>query len=606
VLVGVPHDMPIAGYGGHTVNPLRLYSAHALEEFDIGTFQAGHHVEAFRGKLDHERISKLLYPADESDAGKELRLLQEYFFVACALRDVLHRHLEAEERLEDLPERAAIQLNDTHPALAIVELLRLFVDEHGLPLERAWELVQRTFAYTNHTLLPEALERWSQPLLERVLPRHMDLIEQINGRFLEGVVERWPGDLDRMRRMSIIEEGHPKHVRMANLAIVGSHAVNGVSELHTELIRTRLVPDFHALWPERFQNKTNGISPRRWLCKANPGLAALVTEHIGKGWECDLERLRGLEEWADDPAFQEAFRGVKRENKQRLAALVKATTGVRVDPSSLFDVHVKRLHEYKRQLLAAMHVIHLYLSIVEDGNTGRAPRTCIFAGKAAPGYFIAKLVLKLISEVARTVNADPRTEGRLRVVFVPDYRVTLAERIIPAADLSEQISTAGHEASGTGNMKLALNGALTIGTLDGANIEIRDAVGPENIYIFGLRAHEVEELRASGAHDPRRHYESNANLRRILDAIGGDRFCPGEPGVFRPIWNNLLEHGDPYLHLADFGDYALTQQRVERDFQDESSWTRRAIYNVARVGHFSSDRAIREYAAEIWGIEPVS
>jgi starch phosphorylase len=434
----------------------------------------------------------------------------------------------------------------------------------------------------------------------------MDLIEQINSRFLEQVVQHWPGDLDRMRRMSIIEEGYPKHVRMANLAIVGSHTVNGVSELHTELIRTRLVPDFHALWPERFQNKTNGISPRRWLCKANPGLSALVTEHIGGGWECDLDRLQALEEFADDPGFQKAFRSVKRENKQRLATLVQETTGVRIDPESMFDVHVKRLHEYKRQLLAAMHVIHLYLSIVEDGRAPRAPRTCLFAGKAAPGYFMAKLVLKLISEVARTVNADPRTEGALRVAFVPDYRVTLAERIIPAADLSEQISTAGHEASGTGNMKLALNGALTIGTLDGANIEIRDAVGPENIYIFGLRAHEVEELRASGAHDPRRHYERSASLRRVVDAIGGDRFCPDEPGAFRPLWDNLLEHGDPYLHLADFGDYVLTQRRVERDFRDQSSWTRRAIHNVARVGHFSSDRAVREYAAEIWGVDPVS
>jgi starch phosphorylase len=434
----------------------------------------------------------------------------------------------------------------------------------------------------------------------------MDLIEQINARFLQQVLTCWPGDVDRMRRMSIIEEGYPKHVRMANLAIVGSHTVNGVSELHSELIRTRLAPDFHALWPERFQNKTNGISPRRWLCKANPRLSALVTEHIGTGWECDLDRLRNLEDWADDPDFHKAFRSVKRENKERLASIVKQTTGIEIDPNAMFDVQVKRLHEYKRQLLAAMHVIHLYLSIVEDGRSPTAPRVCLFAGKAAPGYFMAKLVLRLISELARTVNADPRTDGQLRVAFVPNYRVTLAERIIPAADLSEQISAAGHEASGTGNMKLALNGALTIGTLDGANIEILDAVGSENIYIFGLRTHEIEELRASGVHDPRRYYEANRALRRVVDAIGSDRFCPEEPGLFRPLYDNLLEHGDPYHHLADFGDYEATQRRVERDFRDESSWTRRAILNVARVGHFSSDRAIREYASEIWGVEPVT
>ncbi len=604
-LVGVAHDMPIVGHGGHSVNVLRLYSAHALDEIDLASFHSGDHAAAFRDKISYERISKLLYPADEHPAGRELRLLQEYFFVACALRDILSHHREAGEPLHRLPDFAAIHLNDTHPALAVVELLRLLVDDHGLELEAAWRIVERTTAYTNHTLLPEALECWPLPLLQRVLPRHLQLIELVNARFLEQVTARWPGDVDRMRRMSIIEEGEPKQARMANLAIVGSHAVNGVSALHSRLVATRLVPDFHELWPERFHNKTNGVTPRRWLARANPGLAALVTERIGPGWIRDLEALRGLEAHTGDPVFLERFRAVKSENKRRLAETVETCTGVRIDPAALLDVQVKRIHEYKRQLLAALHVAHLYLELADDGRAPETPRTCLFAGKAAPSYAMAKLVIRLLGAIARTVNDDPRSEGLLRVVFVPDYGVSLAERIVPAADLSEQISTAGREASGTGNMKLALNGALTIGTLDGANIEIRDAVGDENIYIFGLRAEQIEELERGGGYDPRAVADASPPLRRVLDALREGRFAPDARELFQPIVASLLEHGDRYYHLADFEPYAAAQRQVARDFRDAEGWSRRAALNVARIGYFSSDRAVREYAAETWGIAPV-
>jgi starch phosphorylase len=604
-LVGMAHDMPIVGFGGNSVNVLRLFSAHALDEIDLVSFQSGDHVAAFRDKISYERISKLLYPADEHAVGRELRLLQEYFFVACALRDILSRHREAGEPLHRLPELASIHLNDTHPALAVVELLRLLVDDNGLELEAAWRIVERTFAYTNHTLLPEALECWPLPLLQRVLPRHLQLIELVNARFLEQVSARWPGDVERMRRMSIIEEGEPKRARMANLAIVGSHAVNGVSVLHSQLVETRLVPDFHELWPERFHNKTNGITPRRWLSRANPGLSALISERIGSGWVCDLEALRGLEVHTDDEAFRARFRAVKRANKLRLAATVESRTGVVIDPDAMLDVQVKRIHEYKRQLLAALHVAHLYLELVEDGRDPLAPRTCLFAGKAAPSYFMAKLVIRLLCAVAKTVNEDPRCQGRLRVVFLPDYGVSIAEHIIPAADLSEQISTAGREASGTGNMKLALNGALTIGTLDGANIEIRDRVGEENIYIFGLRAEEIEELERSGGYDPAAQLAASPALQRVLGALREGRFSPDARDLFHPILATLLEHGDRFYHLADFEPYLETQRRAASDFRDASEWSRRAALNVARIGYFSSDRTVREYAEETWGLTPV-
>jgi starch phosphorylase len=586
------------------VNFLRLYAARASDEFDMQIFNQGDYLRAVQAHMALETISLVLYPPATSEAGKELRLLQEYFFVACALRDIVGRHRRRFGYLADLSESAAIQLNDTHPALAVPELMRIFIDDEGMPFETAFEITRRTLGYTNHTLLPEALEKWPRPLMESVLPRHVELIEQVNDRFLQRITTRWPGDLDRMRRMSIVEEGHPKHLRMAHLAIIGSHSVNGVAKLHSDLIQRELVPDFYELWPERFRNVTNGITPRRWLSHANPDLAALISSRIGRGWVTELEEIRGLEPHADDPAFRAAFREVKRGNKQRLAAIVRDAVGIEIAPEALFDVQVKRIHEYKRQLLACMHVIHEYLELVEEGHAPEVPRVHVFGGKAAPDYFIAKLIIKLINSVAAVVNGDPQVDGLLRVVFLPNYRVTLAERIIPAADLSEQISTAGKEASGTGNMKFALNGALTIGTLDGANIEILEAVGAENIYIFGLKADEVHELQKSGSYHPRLHYEQSESGRRVMDAIREDRFCPRDPGMFRPIWDHVVEHGDPYFHLADFESYVATQRRAAHDFLDPEDWSRRAILNVARVAYFSSDRAIREYAREIWHVEP--
>jgi starch phosphorylase len=602
VILGIPQDMPVVGYGARTVNWLRLYSARTADEFDVDIFNRGEYLHAFERKLATERISKLLYPSGSSEAGRELRLLQEYFFVACALQDVVARFRSEQRDFDRLPDEVAIQLNDTHPALAVAELVRLLVDDHAVPFDRAVDLTRRTLAYTNHTLLPEALEAWSRPLLARVIPRHLQIIEEINARFLNEVELRWPGDLDRLRRMSIIEEGEPKNVRMANLAIVGSHAVNGVSELHSELIRTRLVPDFAELWPERFHNVTNGVTPRRWLLLANPGLARLVTERIGSGWVRELDALRELEPALEEPAFREALRAVKRANKVRLAERVRALTRVVLDPDSLFDVQVKRIHLYKRQLLAALHAIHLYQRIADDGVEPEVPRTCLFAGKTAPEYFLAKLVIRLLNGIARVVNGDPRTRDRLRVVFVPDYRVSLAEVIIPAADLSEQISTAGFEASGTGNMKLALNGALTMGTLDGANIEIRDAVGDENLYIFGLRADEVSRIRAEG--DPKRFVSESPALARALHELSTDRFAEDAPGVFQPLLAHLFEARDPFCVLADFEAYRVAQERAAREHRDADAWSRRAGLTIARMGRFSSDRAIREYGERIWGLSP--
>ena len=605
VIVGIPHDLPVVGLGGRTVNHLRLYSARSPDEFDIDIFNRGDYLRAFERKLAIERISKVLYPSDSNEQGRELRLLQEYFFVACALRDIFSQYREIHDSWDALPDKVAIHLNDTHPALAVAEFIRLLVDDNGLPFDRALALANQSFAYTNHTLMPEALESWPSWLLERVVPRHLQIIEEINARLLSEVELRWPGDVERVRRISIIDEDPQKHVRMAHLAITGSHSVNGVSALHSELVKTSLVPDFAALWPAKFQNVTNGVTPRRWLLRANPLLADAITRRIGEGWVRDLDELRALEPAAEDAAFRAEFRAVKRANKERLAKVVARVAGVRLDPDALFDVQVKRIHEYKRQLLAALHVIHLYLQITEDGRRLDVPRACLFAGKAAPEYFMAKLVIRLLANVAAVVNADPRTEGQLRVAFVPDYRVTLAKQIIPAADLSEQISTAGTEASGTGNMKLALNGALTIGTLDGANIEIRDAVGPENLYIFGLRAEEVADLRARGAYDPRERYQESEPLRRVLDALASDRFAGGEPGVFAPILQSLLDHGDRYFVLADFESYVATQEQVGRDYRDAEEWSRRAVLNVARMGFFSADRAIREYAERIWRLDAV-
>lgn len=601
LIVGVPYDMPIVGYGGHTVNVLRLYSARASDEFDIHIFNQGDYIRAVEEKIRTETISKVLYPSDSNDEGKELRLLQEYFFVACAVRDMVRRYLHRHDTFDAFPDQIAVQLNDTHPALAVAELMRMLVDEHGLGWERAWEITTASLAYTNHTLLPEALENWPVDLLERVLPRHLQLIYEINQRFLTMVRSRWGEDEQCLRRMSIIGEGGRRQVRMANLAIVGSHAVNGVSKLHTDLVKSTLVPDFHALWPERFQNKTNGVTQRRWLLKANPALAALASEVVGDGWIIDLERLRGIEARADDPAFQERFRAIKRANKERLAKTIQETASVHVDPDSLFDVQAKRLHEYKRQLLMAMGIMHDYLAAVEDGALPAVPRTYVFAGKAAPGYWAAKEIIRLIHDIGRTVNRDGRVRDFMRVAFVPDYRVSLAEKIIPAADLSEQISTAGREASGTGNMKFALNGALTIGTLDGANIEIGEEVGWDNIFIFGLRAEQIAEMRAQESYDPRQIYEQDEQVQRVVDALASGRFCPIEPERYRWLVETLLER-DEYFHLADLGAYLETQSRISHEYLDPARWTAKAIRNVARIGKFSSDRAVREYANDIWGL----
>jgi len=602
VLTGIPYDLPIAGYGGNTVNYVRLYSAAASNEFDMQIFNAGDYMKAVEQKMVSETISKVLYPSDAVAAGRELRLLQEYFFVACAIRDIVHGYLKRGEDFEDFPAKVAIQLNDTHPALTVAELMRLFVDEHEVPWDKAWELTRATVAYTNHTLMPEALERWPAGLLERVVPRHLQIIYEINRRFMDHAASVWSNDSEALRRVSIIEEGNERQVRMAHLAIVGSHSINGVSELHSELLKTRLVPEFNYLWPERFSNKTNGVTQRRWLLQANPGLAKLLDWAIGEGWVTDLERLIGVEQFADDEGFQEKLRITKLENKERLARIINRIANVDVDPASIFDVQAKRIHEYKRQLLMALGIVHQYLAIVEDGIEPPVPRVYILAGKAAPGYWVAKMIIKLINSLGEVINDDIRTRGLIKVAFLPDYRVSLAEKIIPAADVSEQISTAGTEASGTGNMKFAMNGALTIGTLDGANIEIREAVGAENIFIFGLTAEQIEEHVAKGSYRPREFYDGDPRLSRVLDALSSDRFCPNEPGLFRWIRDVLLD-SDKYFLLADFGSYVDTQAEITRLYTQESEWNRRSVLNVARIGRFSSDRTVREYAKEIWGLE---
>ncbi len=602
VLTGIPYDLPIAGYGGNTVNFVRLYSAAASNEFDMQIFNAGDYMKAVEQKMVSETITKLLYPSDAVAAGRELRLLQEYFFVACAIRDIVHGYLRRGEDFDDFPDKVAIQLNDSHPALSIAEFMRQFVDEHEVAWDKAWELTRATVAYTNHTLMPEALERWPAGLLERVVPRHLQIIYEINRRFMDHAATVWSNDPEALRRVSIIEEGNERQVRMAHLAVVGSHSINGVSKLHSELLKTRLLPEFYHLWPERFSNKTNGVTQRRWLLQANPGLAKLLDWAIGDAWVTDLERLIGVEQFSDDEGFQSKLRTTKIENKERLARIVNRIANVDVDPASIFDVQAKRIHEYKRQLLMALGIVHQYLAIVEDGVEPPVPRVYIIAGKAAPGYWVAKMIIKLINSLGDVINNDLRTRGLIKVAFLPDYRVSLAEKIIPAADVSEQISTAGTEASGTGNMKFAMNGALTIGTLDGANIEIREAVGPENIFIFGLTAEQIEDHAAKGTYRPREFYDSDPRLRRVLDALSSDRFCPDEPGLFRWIRDVLLE-SDKYFLLADFGSYVDTQAEITRLYTQTRDWNRRSVLNIARIGKFSSDRTVSEYAKEIWGLE---
>jgi len=606
IVVGVPNDLPVAGYGSDTVNFLRLFTARASEDFDIEIFNRGDYIRAVEQKIASENISRVLYPSDSVLSGKELRLNQEYFLVACALRDLLRNYMSTHAGFDDLPAKVAIQMNDTHPSLCVAELMRLLVDENSLDWDHAWELTVATLGYTNHTLLPEALEKWPVSLIERVLPRHTEIIFGINHQFLRTVARSWPGDIDRQRRMSIIEEGPEKQVRMANLAIVGSHAINGVSRLHSELIKSALVPDFAQLWPERFSNKTNGVAPRRWILKANPGLSALLTRTVGEEWITDLERVRDIEKSAIDPAFREEFRQIKHRNKEKLAREVFNTTAVVIDPQSMFDVHVKRIHEYKRQLLNVMRVIHEYLSVVEDGAEPQVVRSYIFAGKAAPGYWAAKQIIKLINNVAQVVNSDPRVKDRIKVVFVPDYRVSLAEIIMPAADLSQQISTAGMEASGTGNMKLAMNGALTLGTLDGANIEIMEAVGEANIYTFGLTREDVSWYQESRGYNPREIYNNDSIVRRVVDCLGSNRLCPDEPGLFRWIVDELLDRGDRYFHLADLSSYIEASHRAEKDYREPDVWTAKSILNVARTGFFSSDRTIAEYGRDIWNIRPAA
>lgn len=597
----MPCDMLIPGFGAGTTINMRLWAAVSSAEFNLAFFNDGNYIKAMEEKVLSENITKVLYPSDEREAGRELRLKQQYFFVAATFQDILRRFRKSHDDLSRLPDSVAIQLNDTHPAIAIPEFMRLLLDDERLAWDEAWDICVRTFAYTNHTILPEALESWPVALIERLLPRHMEIIFEINRRFLDGVAQRHPDDAERLRRMSLIAEGTEKRVRMANLAIVGSHSVNGVAALHTHILKTRLFRDFAGFFPGKFRNVTNGVTQRRWLLQANPGLAALITDTVGPGWICDLHALRRLESHAENPEFRAAWREKKFENKRRLAAYIECKVGVEVAPDSLFDIQIKRIHEYKRQLLNVLHAVTLYNRIKDDPYRARVPRTIVFAGKAAPAYVMAKLTIKLINAVAERVNTDPDMRGKLAVVFLPNYCVSQAERVIPAADLSEQISTAGLEASGTGNMKFALNGALTLGTLDGANIEIREEVGPENFFLFGHSSEEIEALRSAG-YTPLRYYEQDSELRRALDMIAGDAFAPLQPGLFLPVRSALLELGDPYFVLADYRAYVTAQAEVDRVFRDREEWTRRSILNVARMGKFSSDRAIREYAKHIWGI----
>ncbi|WP_420267006.1 glycogen/starch/alpha-glucan phosphorylase [Candidatus Magnetominusculus dajiuhuensis] len=612
-VVALGYDTPIPGYHNNTVNTMRLWGAKSTRDFDLGYFQHGDYQRAVSDKVLTETISKVLYPNDNVFEGKELRLKQEYFFVSATLQDIMRRFKKNRPlpiHYRDFPNKAAIQLNDTHPSIAIAELMRIFIDIEELDWDTAWWVTTETFGYTNHTILPEALERWSVPLFERVLPRHLEIIYEINYRFLKGVAERYPGDAGRLGRMSIIEEGDEKKVRMANLSIVGSRSVNGVSALHSEIIKNELFRDFYDYWPKKFNNKTNGITQRRWLRLCNPALSELITEHIGDGWVRDLYELKKLIPLADNSDFQKRWRVIKQENKQLLAHCLGEKKGVSLNVDSIFDCHFKRLHEYKRQLLNAIHAVVLYNRIKATckGGSGAAnivPRTVIFGGKAAPGYFIAKLIIKLITSIAEVVNNDPEAKHSLTLFFMENYSVSLSEQILPAAELSEQISTAGTEASGTGNMKFALNGALTIGTLDGANIELKENIGADNIFIFGLTAVEVANLKQSG-YNPREYYEKNAELKQAIDMIADGYFSGGDANLFKPIIESLLNNGDQYLLMADFDSYARCQERVAKAYKDQARWTKMSILNVANIGFFSSDRTIKEYADDIWTAKPIN
>ena len=603
-LLGIGYDRPVVGYRAPCANTLRLWAAAAPETFDFAEFSHGDFVGAVVDNVEAESLTRVLYPDDSTAAGRTLRFLQQYFLVSCSLQDIVARFRQTGLPWSALPDRVAIQMNDTHPALSVAELMRILLDEARLGWEEAWDLTVRSLAYTNHTLLPEALEKWAVDLFETVIPRHLEIILEVNRRFLDGVRARFPNDTDRVRRMSLIEEGETRRVRMAHLAVVGSHSTNGVAEIHSDLLRTRVLRDFAETFPERFNNKTNGVTPRRWLLQANPPLSRLITDAIGDGWVTDLERLRELEPFAGDAGFRERFRAAKSEMKGRFADWLQKSQGVSVDPSSIFDSQIKRIHEYKRQLLNVLHVVMLYNRLRSDpaAPMPTPSRTFFFAGKAAPAYRFAKLLIKLIHNVSGTIDGDPVARGRLRVLFLPEYNVTLAQRLIPASDVSEQISTAGYEASGTGNMKFMMNGALTVGTRDGATIEMAREAGEENFFLFGLTADEVEKGRAT--YDPRQILEKEPEVRAALDLIFGDFFSRNEPGVFDPIRRALLDRGDPYVHLADLMPYARAQAGVAELYRDPEEWTRKAIRNVAASGRFSSDRTIAEYAEQIWNARP--
>jgi len=604
VVVGVAYDTPILGYRVGTCNHLRLWKAEAVESFDFAAFNHGDYYRAVEEKMRSENITKVLYPNDEVIQGKTLRLQQQFFFASCSLQDMIRVHLLLKRPLDKFHEKWAVQLNDTHPAIAVAEMMRLLVDEHQMDWDTAWNVTRHTFAYTNHTLLPEALEKWPIGLFGELLPRHLEIIFEINRRFLDEVSVRFPGDEGRVARMSLIDESGARYVRMANLATVGSHCVNGVARLHSELLKQTVMRDFAELWPEKFCNITNGVTPRRFVAISNPPLAQLITERVGDRWLCDLDKLRKLEPLADDAEFQEQWRAVKLVAKRSLAALIEQRTGVKVDPESLFDIQAKRLHEYKRQHLNVLHILSLYLRLKQNPQADLPARTFIFGAKAAPGYVMAKLIIKLINSVAGVVNNDPAVRDRLKVVFFPDYNVKNAQHVFPAADLSEQISTAGMEASGTGNMKFSLNGALTIGTLDGANVEIREEVGAENFFLFGLTADQVQELKSRG-YRPRDYYNQNAELRGVLDFIASGALAGGDTQLFQPLVDDLLG-SDPFLVLADYQAYLECQAQVSALWRDPRAWTRKAILNVARMGKFSSDRSIRDYCEQVWKVKPVS
>ena len=602
ILLGIPYDRPVVGYGGRAINTLRLWKAGTAAEFNFGEFSGGDFFGAVSDRILAESLTRVLYPDDSTPRGRSLRFLQEYFLVRCSLADIVARFRRRGNDWTALPDKVAIQLNDTHPAMAVPELMRILLDEARLGWDEAWGLTVRTLAYTNHTLLPEALEKWPVELFEALLPRHLEIVYEINRRFLAEVQEKHPGDDGKAARVSIIEENPVRKVRMANLAIVGTHSTNGVAAIHTKLLRATTVKELAELFPERFNNKTNGVTPRRWLLLANSDLAKLLTEAVGDGWITDLSVLRKADAFAADAGFQQKFLAAKRGAKARFANWIKATEGISLDPDTLFDVQIKRIHEYKRQLLNAVQVVVWYNRLRDNPKLDVPPRTVLFAGKAAPAYHLAKVIIKLVTSIANAVNADPATHGKLRVEFLPNYSCTLAEHLIPAADVSEQISTAGYEASGTSNMKFMMNGALTVGTRDGATIEIAEEAGEENCFLFGLTAEQVVGNR--GWYDPRWHYENEPETRAALDMIFGNHFNPQEPGIFEPIRETLLTKGDYYMHLADLSSYVKTQERVAALYRDRPAWAAMAIHNVARSGKFSSDRTIGEYAADIWGAEP--